>query len=107
VGKIVCGCGHGFSATGRPDESLRVVRDRDASEHDRHVWRSYQLCDIERGGMLPSAGTPESEQFHASLYASQELEGCLWECPRCGCLLDRRPGEDRWLRYRPATDDPA
>ena len=57
--------------------------------------------------MLPPAGTPESEQFHESLYASQELEGCLWECPRCGCLLYRRPGEDRWRRYRPATDEPA
>lgn len=105
MAKIACGCGYAFSDTGQPDDSLRVVRARDAEAHDRHVWRSYQICDIERGGLLPPPDTSESQQFHESLYASLALEGCLWECPRCGGLLYRRPGESQWLRYRPAADD--
>jgi hypothetical protein len=84
---------------------MHVVRDRDMDNYARHVWRTYQLCDVERGGMLPNAGTPESTQFHESLYDGVDLEGEMWECPKCGCIHWRRPGEERFRTYSPAESD--
>jgi hypothetical protein len=67
----------------------------------KHVWCSYQISDVERGGMLPERGTLESEQFHESLHASLHLEGELWECPACGRLLFRRPAEQKMQSFLP------
>jgi hypothetical protein len=101
VGKVACPCGNVFSTTGCPDDSMRVVRERDREAYDRHIWRSYQLCDAERGGMLPPPESPESEQFHESLHASLDLQGTLWECLTCGRLLFRRPGEQQLRSFLP------
>jgi hypothetical protein len=86
---------------------MRVVRERDREAYSFHFWRSYQLSDMERGGMLPEAGTEASEQFHESLYASLDLEGELWECPTCGRLLFRRPGEQQFRSFLPELRSPA
>ncbi len=107
MGKVACPCGNVFSTTGSPDDSMRVIRDRDRQAYTRHVWRSYQLSDVERGGMLPERGTEESDQFHESLYASLDLEGELWECPACGRLLFRRPGEQQLRSFLPEERSPA
>lgn len=93
MGKLLCPCGHLFSDVACPSDSMHVYRDRDRDEHSFHSWRSFQLSDVERAGMLPDRDTPESEQFHESLYRMLELEGELWECPGCGRLHLRRPGE--------------
>ncbi len=101
MGKIACLCGHVFSTTSCPNDSMTIIRDRNSEDHERHVWRTYQLSDFERGGMLPEPGSLESDAFHESLYACQELEGELWECPRCGRLLLRRPGESGFCTFLP------
>ena len=100
-----CQCGHLFSNVGCPNDSMHIVRDRDMDSYARHVWRTYQLCDVERGGMLPAAGTPESRDFHESLFAGMDLEGEMWECPKCGRIHWRRPGEERFRTYLPADSD--
>ena len=64
-----------------------------------HVWRSYPISDVERGGLLPEPGSVASEQFHESLYASLELQGEIWECPECTRLLLRRPGDKIFRIY--------
>jgi hypothetical protein len=51
--------------------------------------------------MLPTRDSPESETFHESLHASLDLEGTLWECPKCGRLLFRRPGEKGLFSFAP------
>ena len=106
MGKVACPCGNGFSTTGCPDDSMHVVRDRDMEAYARHVWRSYQLSDVDRGGMLPERGTEASEQFHESLYASLDLEGELWECPACCRLLFRRPREQQLQSFLPEKRGP-
>jgi hypothetical protein len=84
---------------------MHVVRDGDMDSYARHMWRTYQLGDVERGGMLPDAGTPESKDFHESLYAGMDLEGEMWECPKRGRIHWRRPGEERFQTYLPADSD--
>jgi hypothetical protein len=56
MGKVECVCGNVFSTTGCPDDSMRVIRDRDREKYDLHVWKSYQLCDVEGGRHAPDAG---------------------------------------------------
>lgn len=80
---------------------MHVVRDRDMAAYTRHVWQSFQLSDVERGGMLPERGTEASNVFHESLYSSLEMEGGLWECAACGRLLFRRPGEQELRSFLP------
>jgi hypothetical protein len=80
---------------------MHVIRDRDMHNYARHVWRTYQLCDVEHHGMLPDAGTQESEDFHESLYAGMDLEGEMWECPKCGRIHWRRSGQKRFRTYLP------
>ena len=103
MGTIKCLCGNEFSDTGSPNESMHVVRDRDMDAYCRYVWRSYQLCDIDRKGMIPDQGTDDSKAFHASLCASIDLEGELWECAACGRLLFQRPGEQGFRYFRPES----
>jgi rubredoxin len=100
-----CHCGHIFSNAEGPNDSMHVVRDEDMDEYCRHVWRTYQLCDIERGGMLPEGGTQASADFHESMYASMDLEGEMWECPQCGRIYWRRPGEERFRTYLPTSPE--
>jgi len=99
---FACQCGHLFSNVGCPNESFHVVRDLDKDEYDKHVWQTYQLCDVERGGMLPDGGTQASDDFHESMYASMDLEGEMWECPKCGRIHWRRAGQDRFQTFLPA-----
>jgi len=80
---------------------MRVYRDLETDEHGFHTWRSYQLVDVERKGMIPDLDTEPSEQFHESLYCLIDLEGELWECPDCGRLHFRRPGEKEFHPFRP------
>ncbi|MBA4019436.1 MAG: hypothetical protein C0483_19905 [Pirellula sp.] len=110
MGKLTCPCGNWFSTTGCPDDSMHVVRDRDMDAYAQHVWQSYQLSDVERGGMLPERAIQESEQFHNSLEASLDMEGELWECPACCRLLFRGPGDQQFRSFLPeklAPDEPA
>lgn len=80
---------------------MHVVRDRDMEAYTKYVWRSYQLSNMERSGMMPEQGTPASDEFHESLYSSLDQEGELWECPGCGRLLFRRPGEQQLRSFLP------
>jgi hypothetical protein len=105
MGQFRCQCGHVFSNVGSPNDSMYVVRDRDMDSYVHHVWRMYQLSDAERGGMLPDAGTQESKDFHDSLNARMDLEGEMWECPKCGRIHWRRPGEGRFRAYVPGDGD--
>jgi hypothetical protein len=105
MAKLKCFCGYAFSDVDSPSDAMQVVRARDAEVHGFHQWRTYQLCDIERGGALPERGTPASDAFHESLNASVTLEGALWECPRCGRLLFRRPGEETFRSFEPEEAD--
>jgi len=100
MAKLFCPCGHVFSNVGSPNDAMHVVRDRDMCSYSHHTWRTQQICEVERGGMLPDRGTEASELFHESLYASRDLEGELWECPQCGRLLFRRPGEESFRAFR-------
>jgi hypothetical protein len=100
MGKLACVCGYVFSNTGCPSDVMRVYRDRDRDEYSFHSWRSYQLSEVERGGMLPDQGSDASKQFHESLYRVLDLEGELWECPDCGRLHLRRPGENEFRTLR-------
>lgn len=93
MGWITCRCGERFNTSGSPNDGMHVVRDHDFGEYVFHIWETYQLCDIERQGRLPNRGTAASEEFHAGLNRSSDLEGELWECPSCSRLLWRRPGE--------------
>jgi hypothetical protein len=97
MGRLRCPCGHVFSDS----EAMHIHRGRDREEYSFHSWRSYQLTDIERAGMLPDGGTHESERFHESLYRMLALEGELWECPNCGSLHLRRPGDEGFHSFRP------
>jgi hypothetical protein len=101
MGKLKCLCGHTIRDVDCPNDSMHVFRDHDRDEHGFHHWRSYQLVDVERAGMLPEVGTEDSERFHESLYRLLDLEGELWECPECGRLLFRRPGEHSFRSWRP------
>lgn len=105
MAKIGCVCGHVFSTVTSPNGSMQVVRNSDQAAYAEHVWRTYQLSDIERNGMLPPKGSAESEAFHASLDAGLELEGELWECPDCARLLFRRPGEENFRVFEQKDPD--
>jgi hypothetical protein len=107
MGSLACPCGHRFSTTACPDESMKVIRERDREAYSFHSWRSYQLCDIDHGGMLPPRGSSESEDFHESLDACLGLEGTLWECPTCGRLLFRLAGQDSYRVFIPDHGSPS
>lgn len=74
---IACPCGARLKDSGEPNAGMTVVRNNDRRRHDYHVWRTYQLSDVERNGMLPERGSAASEEFHESLYAALDLEGEL------------------------------
>jgi rubredoxin len=101
MAKWKCSCGYVFSNVACPSDAMVVVRDRDRDAHGYHQWRTYQISDVERGGALPELGTPASDALHESLGASLAFEGELWECPTCGRILFRRPGEDRFRAFAP------
>jgi hypothetical protein len=99
-----CHCGYFLSDSGDPNDRLHVVRDRDMSEYMRHISRVWRIQE-ERGDMLPPLGSRESDDFHESLNASVEMTGEMWECPKCGRLLWRRPGERTFKTFRPEDGD--
>jgi hypothetical protein len=101
MARIGCPCGNVFSTVMCPNDSMHVIPDKDYSEYSKHIWQQFQLCDIERNGMLPDKDTEESDLFHNSLYRSMDLEGELWECAKCGRLLWRRPGEKTFRSFFP------
>ena len=102
MGHFGCKCGFLFSDV---DDRMHVIRDRDMDSYAFHMWRTYQLCDMERDGMLPDVGTQESKVFHESLGAGMDLEGEMWECPKCARIHWRRPGQNRFQTYLPADGD--
>lgn len=105
MGHFNCKCGHLLSNVGCPNDSMHVIRDGDMDHYARHLWQTHQLCDVERGGMLPDAGTQESKDFHESLSAGMNLEGELWECPKCGRIHLRRPGQNGFRTYLPTDGE--
>ena len=74
-----------------PDAGWLTVRDRD---EDR-------FFTLEAAGSASEYGGPPIPDFSAHVREWISLHGRLYECPECGRLLWKRPGEAEYRSYRP------
>jgi hypothetical protein len=89
--KLRCRCGYVHDVSPVPDAGWLTVRDREYEE--------LLAAEAERG-RLGAAGMPAPE-FAAADRRLGELHGLLYECPECGRLMWRPPGETEFRTYRP------
>lgn len=83
--KLTCPCGFVHNLSPIPDDGWLTVRDRDQEE------------------MTPDESTPPDERIEAWHRLYHE-SGSLYECPNCGRIMWRKPGEQHFTVYRHETD---
>jgi hypothetical protein len=98
--KILCPCGYAHRVTGDVDGDWRrwvTIRDRDYMDViDAEVRRR----DIAGTG-LPPDNDPRANEHTDLTWVIIDRSGQLLDCPACGRILWRRPGEADRRVFRP------
>ena len=90
--KLLCPCGYIHDLSPIPDAGWLTVRDADYE----------QLIGVETERAALSARVPPPvEECGPGDRRVGELHGLLYECPSCGRLLWRRPGDQEFRAYIP------
>ena len=90
-----CRCGYGHDLAPIPDAGWLTVRDAD---YDR-LLEAEHACDE----LAARPGGTDSADFAAAEQSVADLTGLLYECPRCGSLLWKPPGEAEFRHYTPGS----
>ncbi len=91
--KLRCRCGYVHDLSPMPDAGWLTVRDAD---YEELLW-----VEAERAALESQVPRPPVEAFGPGDRRVGELHGLLYDCPSCGRLLWRRPGEEEFRAYAP------
>lgn len=92
--KLECPCGFSHDLSSIPDEGWVTVRDED--------YQRLLRVEIQRASL--SAAVAETPDWEALVAADAELEtlhGVLYQCPRCGRILWKKPGDSGFKVFAP------
>ena len=91
--KLRCPCGYIHDLSPIPDGGWLTVRDVD--------YESLLAAERERDELQAQAPPPPIDAFGPADRTVVGALGTLYECPGCGRLLWRRPGDEEYRSYTP------
>ena len=91
--KLRCPCGYVQDLSAIPDAGWLTVRDAD--------YESLLAAERERDVLRAQAPAAPVEAFGSADRTVVDALGTLYECPSCGRLLWRRPGDEEYRSYMP------
>ena len=89
--KLICPCGFVHDLSPIPDDGWQTIRDKNA---ERYVEAEIVLAELQKSGVPYSAAT--HQQFDMIV---AESIGLLYECPRCGRIMWKKPLAEEFIVY--------
>ena len=99
--KIPCPCGYVHRVTADVDGDWRgwvTIRDRD---YMTVIDAEVRCRDIAGREQMPQEDSPRYEEHTEQTWVIIDRSGQLLDCPACGPILWRRPGEEAHRVFRP------
>ena len=93
--KLCCRCGYIHDLSPIPDAGWVTVRDAE--------YEALLAAEAERDALSASSTPAPAEAFSTGDRRVSDLTGLLYDCPQCGRLLWRRPGEEEYRSYGPES----
>lgn len=89
--KLLCPCGFVHDLSPIPDDGWQTIRDKNA---ERYVEAEIALAELQKSGVPYSVAT--HQQFDMIV---AESIGLLYECPRCGRIMWKKPLAKEFVVY--------